>query len=220
MISISNHPRARALSLALGIFAIALPLCAQDATALAAKVDARYNHLHSLSATFSQHYTGLGMDRTETGTLLLLKPGRMRWNYDSPAGKLFLLDGRYAWSYTPGDSQATRCPAKRLDDLRSPLRLLLGHTQLARELAGLTAQPLTGGRILLQGTPPDQSRIRLVSLTVTPDGQILALRIEESGGVTTTFAFTDLRENIPTTPADFTFTPPPGVQLADAPPPL
>ena len=221
----SIHLRARALSLALCIFDIALPLHTQtpsnlDAHSLAAKVDARYNHLHSLSAAFSEHYTGLGMDRTESGTLLLLKPGRMRWTYDSPSGKLFLLDGRFAWSYTRGDTQAYRCPAKRLDDLRSPLRLLLGHTQLTRELDHLTIAPAPGGLFTLTGTPPSQIRIRSVSLTVTPDGQIQALRIEESAGSVTTFTFTSIREDLPTTPAEFTFTPPPGVELADAPPPL
>ena len=45
-----------------------------------------------------------------------------------------MLDGKYAWFYTPGDAQAQRVPAKELDDLRSPLRFLLGHTQLKKEL--------------------------------------------------------------------------------------
>jgi len=67
----------------------------------------------------------LGINRTESGTLLLLKPGRMKWDYSSPAGKLFLLDGRYAWFYSKGDPQVQRIPAKELDDLRSPLRFLL-----------------------------------------------------------------------------------------------
>ena len=72
------------------------------------KVDDHYNHLASLRAQYSEHYAGMGMDRTETGTLLLKKPGQMRWTYSKPAGKLFVLDGKYGWSYTPGDTQATR----------------------------------------------------------------------------------------------------------------
>ena len=34
----------------------------------------------------------MGLDRTESGTLELRKPGLMRWSYDSPAGKVFILD--------------------------------------------------------------------------------------------------------------------------------
>ena len=100
------------------------------AAALAKRVDAHYNHLRSLEARYTERYQGTGMDRSETGTLTLLKPGRMRWAYDSPPGKVFILDGTNAISYTPGDAEATRFPEKKLDDLRSPLRFLLGHTEL------------------------------------------------------------------------------------------
>ncbi len=74
------------------------------------------------------------MDKTESGTLVLKKPGRMRWTYDQPAGKVFVLDGKSCVVIHPGTDQAQRVPAKQLDDLRSPLRFLLGHTQLKKEL--------------------------------------------------------------------------------------
>ena len=123
----------------LWMLAVAAGACAQQPTAaaLAKKVDTHYNHLHSLETRYTERYQGMGMDRSETGTLTLEKPGRMRWAYDSPPGKLFILDGTNAISYTPGDAEATRFPEKRLDDLRSPLRFLLGHTELAKELRGL-----------------------------------------------------------------------------------
>ncbi len=76
----------------------------------------------------------------------------MRWAYDAPSGKIFVLDGKNAVSYTPGDSQALRTPAKQLDDLRSPLRFLLGHTEIAKELDGLTLTIVNGG-YTLSGVP-------------------------------------------------------------------
>ena len=85
---------------------------APSAKELAKRVDHHYNSLHSLKAVFTETYQGLGMNRAESGTLLLLKPGRMRWNYNSPPGKVFILDGKFAWSYTPGDAQVQRIPAK------------------------------------------------------------------------------------------------------------
>ena len=66
------------------------------AIALARKVDAHYNHLHSLTAHFTERYRGMGMDRSESGTLTLSKPGKMRWAYDAPSGKMFVLDGKFA----------------------------------------------------------------------------------------------------------------------------
>ena len=103
---------------------------------LAQKIDHHYNHLSSLRATFAETYSGMGQTREEHGTLLLKKPGRMRFSYNS--GKLFVLDGKFATGYTPGDPQAQRVPAKQLDDLRSPLRFLLGHTEIEKELDHLT----------------------------------------------------------------------------------
>lgn len=208
------------------LLALALPLNAQTPTAaaLARRVDAHYNHLHSLQARYTERYQGLGMDRSETGTLTLQKPGRMRWAYDSPAGKLFLLDGKNAISYTPGDAEATRFPESKLDDLRSPLRFLLGHTELAKELDGLslTLVNLDGQTgYTLSGTPKGlESRVRTLLLTVDAQNIIRVLRIEEADGATTTFTFSDMHENVPTTPADFTFIPPPGVTLVDGAAPI
>jgi outer membrane lipoprotein carrier protein len=105
---------------------------------LSQRVDRHYDQLQSLKAGFSESYAGLGMTKTESGTLFLRKPGRMMWQYSTPQGKIFLLDGKFAWFYTTGDAQVQRIPASELDDLRSPLRFLLGHTQLEKELTGLT----------------------------------------------------------------------------------
>jgi outer membrane lipoprotein carrier protein len=190
------------------------PASGATAASLAKKVDAHYNRLASLEARYTQRFQGMGLDRTESGTLTLKKPGRMRWAYDSPRGKLFVLDGKNAISYTPGDAQAQRIPAKQLDDLRSPLRLLLGHTQLAKELDGLTLTLVEGG-YTLSGVPKGMGqRLRLLAITVDAAGQIHSLRTEEVDGSVTTFTFTEIRENVPAKDADFVFVAPPGVAIS------
>jgi outer membrane lipoprotein carrier protein len=184
-------------------------------------VDRHYNKLHSLRAGFTESYEGLGMQRTESGTLLLLKPGRMKWDYSSPAGKLFLLDGKYAWSWSHGAAQVQRIPAKRLDDLRSPLSFLLGHTELEKELANLNVSPGPEGQFTLTGIPKGQeNRIRRVSLNVTPVGAITRIEIEETDGAITRFTFTDEKPNAAIPESAFHFTPPPGVPVVDSLPPV
>jgi outer membrane lipoprotein carrier protein len=197
---------------------------APTAAALAHKVDAHYNHLQSLTARFTERYQGMGLDRTESGTLTLRKPGRMRWAYNAPSGKLFVLDGKFATSYTPGDAQAQRTPAKQLDDLRSPLRFLLGHTELIKELDDLTLTLVhipSGDGYTLSGTPKGmQQSIRSIALTIDPAGQIQSMRIDQADGSSTSFTFAAIHENIPTTDADFTFTPPPGVTITSGTAPI
>jgi len=188
---------------------------ALSARELAEKVDAHYNHLHSLTAHFTERYRGMGIDRTETGTLTLSKPGRMRWAYDAPSGKIFVLDGKYAVSYTPGDSQALRTPAKQLDDLRSPLRFLLGHTEIAKELNGLTMTLVSGG-YTLSGVPKGMEQtVQSIGITVDTAGQITGMRVAQTDGAETSFVFSDIHENVATPDSDFEFTPPPGVTIID-----
>lgn len=190
-------------------------------TQLAARVDRHYNHLHTLRTAFTETYQGMGMERTESGTLLLEKPGRMKWEYDSPPGKMFLLDGKYAWFYTPGAAQVQRIAAKDLNDLRSPLRYLLGHTELEKELAHLTMSPAPDGRFTLAGQPKHaQDRIAHVTLTVTAKGVITGIAIEDTGGALTRFTFTHEQPNVPIPPGTFHFTPPPGVPVVKGTPPV
>jgi outer membrane lipoprotein carrier protein len=191
------------------------------AHALAQRVDRHYNQLHSLRAGFTESYEGLGMRRTESGTLLLLKPGRMKWEYSDPPGKLFLLDGKYAWFYSRGDSQVQRIPAKELDDLRSPLRFLLGHTELEKELSSLSLAAAPNGQFTLTGQPKGQEkRVARLTLTVTADGTITGIEIEEADGALTRFTFTGEQPNAPVPPETFHFAPPPGVPVVDALPPV
>lgn len=184
---------------------------------LAQRVDRHYNHLHSLKAQFTESYEGLGRPRTESGTLLLLKPGRMRWDYSHPAGKTFVLDGKYAWFYTKGDAQVQRMAAKELDDLRSPLRFLLGHTQLEKEIDHLSVSPGTNGSFTFTGIPHGQEkRVQRLTLTVTAEGEITAMEIDEVDGAVTKFTFAEEQPNAPISAPTFHFTPPPGVPVVNA----
>lgn len=194
---------------------------ALSAQELAQRVDRQYNRLHSLKAGFIESYEGLGVRRTERGTLLLLKPGRMKWEYSEPAGKLFLLDGKYAWFYSRGDSQVQRIPARELDDLRSPLRFLLGHTELEKELNNLTLAPAAGGQYALTGQPKGQERrVRRLTLTVTAEGAITGIEMQETDGALTRFTFTGQQPNAPLAAGTFHFTPPAGIPVVAGLPPV
>ena len=161
------------------------------------------------------------MKRSERGSLLLLKPGRMKWEYNSPPGKLFLLDGKYSWSYTPGDAHVLRIPAKDLNDLRSPLRYLLGHAQLAKELNDLAVTPAPGGEFTLTGIPKGmESRVARLALTVTAGGTITGIEIAETDGTVTRFTFRNEQADAPISAKAFHFTPPPGVPVVDSLPPV
>lgn len=209
-----------ALLAAISIAPVAKAQSAADAVALANAVNKHYNSLKSLKVSFVQSYEGMGMQRKESGSLLLKKPGRMRWNYSQPAGKLFLLDGQYGYFYTPGQTQATRIPAKELDDLRSPLRFLLGHTRVEKELNNMKIEP-NGKGYLLSGIPKGmEKRVSMLSIGVTADGFIHSMKMQEVDGAITEFSFAGEQDNIPVGDQDFVFKPAPGVKIVDGLPPV
>jgi len=205
---------------ALALSALAKAGKATDVKALAGAVDAHYNRLRSLEADFTEVYRGAGMERTETGTLWLKKPGKMRWEYRSPREKLFVSDGRDAWFYVPDDRQARKTAAKKLEDVRSPLAFLLGKTKLEKELRGLSMAPditpLAAGNVVLRGMPVGmEDRVSEILLEVTPEHQIARLVIQEVDGAATEYRFSEQKEDVAVADGRFEFRPPAGTETVE-----
>ena len=207
-----------ALCLTATLFAAASPTV--DVHALAAAVDAHYNHLRSLQAEFTEVYRGSGMERTESGTLWLKKPGKMRWEYRSPREKVFVSDGKDAWFYVPADKQARKTAAKKLEDVRSPLAFLLGKTKLEKELQGLSlapdVEPLTAGDSVLRGVPQAMAdRVSEILLEITPDHRIARIVIQEVDGAATEYRFAGMKEDVTIGDERFEFKPPAGTETVE-----
>lgn len=188
--------------------------------ALAEAVDNYYNHLRSLQAEFTEVYHGNGMERTESGTLWLKKPRKMRWEYRSPREKLFVSDGQDAWFYVPGEQQARKEPFRRLEDLRSPLGFLLGKTKLEKELHGLSVAPdvapLAAGNVVLRGVPNGmKDQVSQVVLEIEPNHQIARILLEGVDGSVTEYRFRQQKENVAVSDERFRFTPPAGVETIE-----
>jgi outer membrane lipoprotein carrier protein len=205
--------------------ALAIPVHAEDIHQLAREVDDHYNHLRSLQSDFTEIYRGDGPERVESGTLWLKKPRKMRWEYRSPKGKLFISDGREVWFYLPAERQLRKTTLRKLDDLRSPLAFLLGKTKLENELRGLSKvvdqSPMGAGNTLLRGIPQGvvprsmAEQATEVQLEITPSDQIVRIVLLEADGATTEFRFAGWKENLELSDSRFQFTPPPGVETVE-----
>jgi outer membrane lipoprotein carrier protein len=198
---------------------------AADVRALAAAVDEHYNHLRTLQADFTEVYRGSGIERTESGILWLKKggikkPGKMRWEYRSPKEKLFVSDGKDAWFYVPGDRQARKTPASKLDDLRSPLAFLLGKTKLEKELTGMSlapdVPPLNPADIMLRGVPKALAdRVSEIVLEIAPNHSIVRIVVNEVDGSVTEYRLGNQQEDVQLSDAKFEFSPPAGTETID-----
>lgn len=181
-------------------------------------LDGRYNSMHSWEADFSQTYSSGFAATTEFGHLYLQKPGRMRWEYLQPTRKTFLVNGKKVWQYTAGDAHATLSTVAAASDLRTPLRYLLGHTDLPKELNDISFSGLTpwhAGDYVIHGSPlaAEASAWSEVWIEITPAYEIDRILIASPDGSRNDIRFSHIRPNVSFHRDLFHFIPPPGVTI-------
>ncbi|MBV9182994.1 MAG: outer membrane lipoprotein chaperone LolA [Acidobacteria bacterium] len=191
-----------------------------DIHSVARAVDDHYNRLQSLEAEFNEIYQAPGVQRNESGTLWLKKPGKMRWEYRSPQNKLFVADGRDTWFYLPEEKQVHKSSLRRLEDVRSPVAFLLGKTKLEKELQNLSFAPQVRAEnasdAMIRGVPKGlEGRIRQILLEVTPEHRIARILIDGQDDSITEYRLLGQRENVPVAEAKFRFQPPAGTEIVN-----
>ena len=141
--------------------------------------------------------------------------------------ELFRARGKPTFSWTvnmdrftlPATPRSGASLPRNWTSLRSPLRFLLGHTQLQKELTGPTLSTTSTPDFQLSGIPKGtQDRVAEITLVVTAEGIIRAMSITETDGARTSFTFTGDQPNTPLSDADFVFHPPAGIPLVNGPP--
>ena len=133
-----------------------------DAKSAVRSLESRYQHAHTLKATFFERYSdGKGAVQSESGTVYFSRPGRMRWDYESPEEKLFLVDGTNVWFYVPADRTVSRAKMKESSDWRTPIALLVGKADLSRLCRTIE---IVGPASTAGGRPED----RILCRTATP----------------------------------------------------
>ena len=180
-------------------------------------VENRYNRAKTLQVLFIERYTpSRNATRTESGTLLLRKPGRMRWDYSKPKGKLFVDDGKYLWIYTPDDNRVERMKLQESDDVRAPVAFLLGKLHFDKEFQHLQAkQEGTLTRITAE-PKTDTLPYSQVEFVVSADAQIHGLRVTYFDKSVLEFNFDQEKVDPPLDAKLFQFQMPPGAHLEEA----
>jgi outer membrane lipoprotein carrier protein len=180
-------------------------------------VEDRYNRTQTLQVSFSQSFTLQGRKRTEKGELYLRKPGRMRWEYAVPAGKLYVSDGKYVYSYVPSDNRAERMNFKETEDMRAPLAFLLGKLKFHDDFRDFATQADGRGSLFITAIPKsDKLPYTEVTFLVSPDSVIHYLSVKGQEGSVTEFVFENEKQNPKLSDALFRFTPPPGAEYLDS----
>jgi outer membrane lipoprotein carrier protein len=169
------------------------PPAPPDATALARKVQGFYESTRDLRARFVQTYTyaALGRRQVSRGVLEVKKPGKMRWDYESPSPKTIAVNGSRLVQYEPEANQAYVDEHFDATAMSAAVTFLLGKGSLEKEFRLSTGE---GGTLVLRPRNPDP-RVESVTLTVGPDGEVTRTRVLDGQGNVNDVAFEDIRRN-------------------------
>lgn len=88
-----------------------------------------YERTRDFQAKFTQRFTYTMLRRTQEskGTVLFQKPGRMRWDYQKPNPKSFIVDGKSLYIYQPENKSALVNPCFQQDGLTASVAFLWGN---------------------------------------------------------------------------------------------
>jgi outer membrane lipoprotein carrier protein len=212
----ASYDDVRVLPLLIGLLGVSAFAADPALNALLKGVETRYNKAKTLQVLFHEEYTPPGRaKRTESGTLVLRKPGKMRWDYAQPKGKLFVSDGKYLWLYTPDENRAERMKLKESDDMRAPLAFLLGRLDFQKEFRNLQAKPEGPDTRIAAEPATDNLPYSAVEFVVAPDQHIKVVKVTGFDHSILEFHF-DQEKMDPTLDAKlFQFQAPKGAQLVE-----
>lgn len=186
---------------------------------LAQDLQRRYDRVTDFSADFVHSYRGgvLKQQATERGTLLVKKPGKMRWEYTAPEKKLFVSDGHKIYSYIPEDRQVVVGTMPRDDQAPTPALFLTGKGNLTRDFNAAfdKVAEAPAGSLALKLTPKRREP-EYESLTLVVDPKTLGLQmlitVDTQGG-RSAFTFSNLKENVGVADNQFVFKMPRNVDV-------
>jgi len=173
---------------------------------IVARLQQKYEQIESFRAHFEQTFRSRGITQVEKGVVMMKRPGRMFWEYQDPAPKYFVADGKKTYFYVPAEKQVLVSDLD-LSKADSPLLFLLGRGEIDHDFFVSREQPdedpsgdtsAAPGVLCLRLTPKlPQSDFSYVLLEVgAQDFLIRKLTVVEPIGQENEYLLTDFEQNV------------------------
>ncbi len=178
----------------------------------------RYRSVRTVSGSFRQTYRAPGIHQVESGIFSLMKPGLMRWEYQTPEEKLFIADGRDSYLYTPEDHQVMVQRFGKADMRNTPLDFLLGRGEILKSFSVSWETDLGArfqGTLMLHLVPlaPDAEYGSIVIECDAGTYDVRRMILRERTGNMSEFEFENLQTNKDLDRKQFVFKIPKGVEV-------
>ncbi len=183
-----------------------------------AEIQKHYERVETFSAKFTQkaYVKMLGKSQKSIGTVLIKKPGKMRWSYRNPDPQLLVSNNKMLWFYAPEEDQVSQMPMDDVYSSNAPALFLSGKGKLAESF---TAQKVDeeNGEITLTLVPikEDHSLTQLLLYADNKTFQITGASVYDKLGNRTEIRFKDIQINLEIPDKTFQFKKPPEAEWLD-----
>lgn len=189
--------------------------------AAVAKLQAYLKQTESMTADFSSVLLdpqGEPSGERSTGKLMIKRPGRFRWEYESPYPSLMLADGVNLWTY---DEDLDEAIVRQLADYEaaSPMLLLSGEVSIDESFNVLGSHVVEGAQWLVLAPLEKEADFVTVRLKLEDD-KIQLMELVDKLDATSRIVFNDVAINPVVEDALFKFVLPEGANLVGQPAPL
>lgn len=193
-----------------------------EALLVARRVQERYDRVQDLSADFAQEMRlrAGGQILRSRGRMYFARPGRMRWEYETPEVQTIVADGEHLWIHQPEDNQVLRAPLERAFQSQTPVSFLFGLARIERDFSPSLLPPGEDGGVRLALEPRAEEGGALGELVLEVDPATWDLRaatVVDPLGNRTEVRLIDPKRNRGVEEARFVFERPPGTDLLEAP---
>lgn len=150
--------------------------------------------------------------KVSSGSFSFSRPNRFRFDYAKPYPQTIVSDGVKVWFHDPDLNQVTIRQVG--DTLGSTPAALLTGTSIEKNFE-LKAQPDKEGLEWVQATPREAGGTIQWLKAGFKGGSLMAVEIADSFGQRSLLKLNDLATNVTPPASAFTFTPPPGADVAE-----
>ncbi len=182
------------------------------------RLQKHYHDTNSFTAKFNEEIATVGAPkRQRQGTVSFRKPGRMRWEFETPEKQTIVSDGETLYSYDPDLNQVVETPLKQALKSSSATSFLLGIGNINRDFKAAFASPPTptGPIDLILDAKTGGYKIEVGLDPKTYD--LMMLTLTDQLGDVTKIDFTDIHDNVELPDSIFAFKAPPGADIVTAP---
>lgn len=191
--------------------------------AVAQKIQTTYAATKTLQADFQQTTTSRmsGRERLGSGSMVLAKPGLMRWDYREPNQQVFVCDGQKISMYFAKEHQMMVTPAKEYLENDVTYSFFAGTGNIERDfvVAGPEEEDVLEAKTTyqLKLTPKkSHAQIDFIDLWVDRTTFLLTrLKVTDKFGTVTDLVFSKVTTNQEAPGKLFSFTPPEGTEVID-----